>query len=296
MAAAPVDPHALHLRVGGELLGCAGLSDPGLADQQEELSLPPAGLVDRVSELPQLGFATHEDAAGQPVERVLVLVAPWLRRRWGCGRSGLELASRRDRVRGALLGSLREQPEHHLVERRGNLGAKLRGRHRGGAQVLADDRDRILAREGRLAGEHLVEKGAEGVEIRARTRAAAERLLGGQVRDGAHEGAVAAGTRLAALGEREAEVAETGAAVLPEPHVRGLQVAVDDSAAVRVLERAAHVGCDRERAADLETAILCLLQQRGDVPARHVRRDDVRPPLVLAALEHPDDVGMLPEP
>ena len=56
----------------------------------------------------------------------------------------------------------------------------------------------------------------------------------------------------ARLGGRQAEVAEPGVAVVVEPDVGGLQVAVDDAARVRVLERAGDVGGDLDRALDLE--------------------------------------------
>jgi hypothetical protein len=101
-------------------------------------------------------------------------------------------------------------------------------------QVLGDDRDRVVARERRLAGEHLVEEGAERVEVALRAGRLAQRLFRWQVSDRADQGPAAdSGAR---LGCRQAEVAESGVAVVVDPDVRGLQVAVDDPARVRVLE------------------------------------------------------------
>jgi hypothetical protein len=43
--------------------------------------------------------------------------------------------------------------------------------------MLGDDRDGVIARERRLAGEHLVEQGAEGVEVARRAGGIAQCLF-----------------------------------------------------------------------------------------------------------------------
>ena len=124
-----------------------------------------------------------------------------------------------------------------------------------------------LAGERRLAGEQLVEHRAERVEVRARVGAAAERLLGRQVGDRADEHPLDRRARAAIGGE--AEVAEPRRAVVAEPDVGGLEVAVDDPARVRVLERPADVDRDRDRALDLELAPGAVVEQS---PAGRRRR------------------------
>ena len=118
--------------------------------------------------------------------------------------------------------------------------------------MLADDRDGVVARERRLAGEHLVEQRSERVEVAPRPGGFAQRLLGREIGDRADQSA-AAHSR-AGLGGGQAEVAEPGAAVVVDPDVRRLQVAVHDPARVRVLEGAGDVSGDLGGARDLEMA------------------------------------------
>ena len=66
-----------------------------------------------------------------------------------------------------------------------------RGEIGGGVEVLADDRHHVVAEERWAAAEHLVEHRAERVEIRAWVRLATERLLGGEIGDGAEHRALA---------------------------------------------------------------------------------------------------------
>ncbi len=80
----------------------------------------------------------------------------------------------------------------------------------------------------------------------------AQGLLGRQVGDRADQGATA--QPRAALGGGQAEVPEPGGAVLVQPDVGGLQVAVDDVSRVRVLKRTADVAGDGDGALDLEAA------------------------------------------
>ncbi len=166
------------------------------------------------------------------------------------------------------------------------------GRDRVGVQVLADDRNRVVAREWGLPGEHLVEQGAEGVEVALRAGRLAERLLGREIGHGPHQRAPAdAG---APLRRCQAEVAEPGMPVVVEPDVRGLQVAMDDSARVRVLEGAGDVHRDLDRPRHLEPPPV-RGQQRLHVAPRHVFADDVGAARVLSGVMHPDHVGMVSE-
>ena len=106
---------------------------------------------------------------------------------------------------------------------------------------------RVVADERRPAGDQLVEHAAERVEVGARRRLAAERLLRRHVGDGADEHAVHRQARLLE-GDGEAEVADLRRAVGGEPDVAGLEVAVDDAVLVGVREPAADALRDLQRA------------------------------------------------
>ncbi len=294
VTAAPMDPRALHPGVGGQFLRRARLADPRLPDQQDQAAGSGSRLVDGGAQLAELLLAADEDAAGEAVEGVRLVLG----RGAGQGRGQvdrLELVADLGGVRGAVLRSLGEQPQDERLERRGHVGAQPRGRHWHRAQVLAHDRDGVVARERRLAGEHLVEKGTERVEVGARVGRPAQRLLGRQVGDGPDQGALALGAGAALAGQGEPEVAEPRALVLAQPHVRRLQVAVDDAAAVSVLERPADVDRDRHRPLELEPAALGGFEERGHVATRHVLGDDERPARVLAGFDDADDVRVLAE-
>ena len=142
------------------------------------------------------------------------------------------------RRRRALVRRLREQAQDQRLERLRALGVVPRRGDGRRVDVLADHADGVVAEERRPAGHHLVEHRAERVEVAARVGRAAERLLGRHVGDGADHHALHRHAR-AVEGDGEAEVAERGVAVGVEPDVAGLEVAVDDAAAVRVRERLA---------------------------------------------------------
>ena len=181
VAATPEHARSAHPGVGRELLGGPGLADPGIAGQHQHPALAGERVLEQRAHLLELSLAPDEDAAGESLERVLVR-GFGLPRPVGLGRR-LERPARGRGAGRPIVGRLGEQLEHHPVERRRDLGAMARGGDGVGAQVLADDRHRVLARERRFAGEQLVDQRPERVEVRARVRAAAERLLGRQVGD-----------------------------------------------------------------------------------------------------------------
>ena len=166
-AAAPVDPCAADARVGGELLGRPGLPDARLPHQQLQR---PSAAQRRVHRLAQ---PVELHARGRRRRR-----RPGSRGDWRGAASSSSFSSMASRIScraaaafaGRSSGLLASSASHGAVERLGDVGVVPRGRHRVGVQVLADDRDRVVAREGRLAGEHLVEQGAERIEIAARAR------------------------------------------------------------------------------------------------------------------------------
>jgi len=142
-----------------------------------------------------------------------------------------------------------------------------------------------------LAGEHLVEHDAEGVDVGARIGLAGV-LLGGHVVGGAHDdigpGEAAGGT---GGGAGEAEVGELGAPILGEEDIGGLDVAVDDALAVRELQGIANLAGDGEGLLGIESGPA---QDAAEVGAVHVFHDEIEVALAgLAEVVHGDDAAML---
>jgi hypothetical protein len=161
--------------------------------------------------------------------------------------------------------------------------------------VLLDDLRRREPREGRAAGDHVIERRAQRVDVRPTVEVGfAAALLGRGVAGAPDEEAVLREARgVVARGTREPQVEELGGAVGRDHDVRGFHVAVDEAAGVRVLEGLgdrARDGDDlllRERAA--------LLQALAEVLALYVfeRAEVAFAFLVIAELDAADDVRMV---
>ncbi len=130
-----------------------------------------------------------------------------------------------------------------MVWRWGTSGPRGLGNHPG------HDRLRRATGEGRLAGEHLVEHGAEGVDVGAGgDLPLAHRLLGTHVVRGAerHTGLGHPGVARLARRQRDSEVGHQRPAVVQED-VLGLDVPVNDLMAMRIVERRSHLRGDADR-------------------------------------------------
>ena len=152
------------------------------------------------------------------------------------------------------------------------------------------DRDLVLAGERNAAGQHLVEHDPQRVEVRLAGDRPPERLLGRDVVGRAQHPAVG-GQPL--LGQRagDAEVGDLGAALDVHEDVLGLDVAVDDRSLVRALQRARDLdrvggGLGDRQALAAPDALLERL-------ALDVLEDDELGSVVLAGIDHGDDVGVV---
>ena len=161
--------------------------------------------------------------------------------------------------------------------------------------MLRHDGDRIVAHEGRPPAHHLVQHGAESVEVGPRVRLAAERLLGRHVADGA-EDRPGRGQALKVERDREAEVSELGGPVVREPHVPRLHVTVHDAVTVGVVERAAYLLRDPHGLGHRQALARRAVQALREISARHVLEDQERPPVLVADVVDADDVRMIAEP
>ena len=112
---------------------------------------------------------------------------------------------------------------------------------------------------GRIAGQHLVHRHAERVDVRGEHRLAVE-LLRRHVRRAADDGRA---VRRDLEEARGAEVGDLQHVVLGDEHVGGPQVAMDHALAVRVVDGVADLAGEVERAIELERAL-----ERDDVLER----------------------------
>src|ERR1019366_9323334 len=113
------------------------------------------------------------------------------------------------------------------------------------------------------AGQHLVEDDAEREEVRPLVQGAAERLLGGEIVEGADDHAFARvppgpGRVARALGQElaEPEIEHLHATVRREHEVRGRDVPVQDAALVRDLQALERLNRDVEALRDREPSLI----------------------------------------
>ena len=142
---------------------------------------------------------------------------------------------------------------------------------------------------GHVADEHLVEHDAERVDVGLAVDVVAERLLGRHV-VGRAEHAPVGGQAVLVERAGDAEVGDLGRALAVDQHVLRLDVAVHDVVRVGAAERAGDLDRVGDRLVDRQAAHAAdaLLERL----ALDVLEDDVGAALVLAGVDHADDVRM----
>ena len=131
----------------------------------------------------------------------------------------------------------------------------------------------------------------ERVEVSARSRLLAPRLLGREVGRRAEHRPDLRDARLVG-GAGDAEIGELDHLGVGDEQIPGLDVAVDDPVAVGVVEAAARLGDDLHRLVHLEPTPVPQ-QLRARVPGHMLHHDEVLVlGLVEAEVEDLDDVGM----
>ena len=156
--------------------------------------------------------------------------------------------------------------------------------------MLERDRDRRFGVERNPPGEQLVEDDPNGVEIRRCADRVALRLLRGQVLRGAHDRACL--RHVGRTCPRDPEIGHLDVVgVVLDHHVVGLEVAVDDAAAVGEPRRLEDLDRDLDRTDRIERRLLAdhLLERAAGQVLHH----DVVGVVVGPAVIHADDVGVL---
>ena len=155
--------------------------------------------------------------------------------------------------------------------------------------MLDGDGNGVVALERESPRQHFVEHDARGVDVRARVRAVAPRLLGRHV---VHRAERLLRERVGGVGEAgDAEVSDLDAAVAKHHDVLRLDVAVDDVVTVGHGERLGNLGANLGNLLAVEGAVL--LDAALEVGAAQVLHDDVVRVAVLAPVIDRDDVRAL---
>ena len=100
------------------------------------------------------------------------------------------------------------------------------------------DRERILGVEGHASDQHFVEDDTKAIEIGAAIELLAAGLLGAHVVRRADHGTRPGHARRRVVGAGDAEIGQGRGAVITQQDVVGLDVAMDESLLLRVVDRA----------------------------------------------------------
>src|SRR5437870_5392081 len=181
--------------------------------------------------------------------------------------------------------------EQYGLERRVEARHEVAGQPRLSVGLGAHHCQRVGTGEWQVASEHLVEDGAEGIDVRARVAAPPADLLRRDVvrrADGGRE--AEPGEPPGRFVERDADADHLHLARGCDEDVLGLEVAVHDSLLVHVLQRLAELLRDGESARGGQRMLL--LHELAQALALHQLHRHVHPALV-AGLEELDDVGVI---
>src|SRR2546426_309465 len=169
--------------------------------------------------------------------------------------------------------------EHVGLERRVEPRHEVAGQPRLFVSLGAHHGQRVGTGERQVAGEHLVEDGAEGVDVGARVAAATADLLRrdvGRRADGGRE--AEPGDPPCRFVQRDAEIDDLHQPRRGDQDVLRLEVAMHDSVLVHVLQRLADLLRDGERASGGQRMLL--LHELAQALALHQLHRHVHPALV----------------
>ncbi len=175
------------------------------------------------------------------------------------------------------------------------LGHAVPQQAQGARRLLEAPGDHRLRRrpgEGRLAREHLVEHGAERVDVGARIDVVSvARLLGAHIRRRAHRHPRPGQLGVSPERARDAEVGHEGAAVFSEQQILGLDVPMDHPVLVGVLERACRLARDLQGIFDRQ--LVLAPQPVAERLALDKRHGEPQPSRRLTGIQDREDMRML---
>jgi hypothetical protein len=187
--------------------------------------------------------------------------------------------------------ALLERAIDHLGDPQRDVAPRVQHARRRLLDVLHRNGDEVLAWEGQLAGEQLVEDDAEGVDVRMRVDGLAARLLRSDVVGGPEDGSGLSHAVLDVERAGDPEVRHLGVPVAVQKDVLRFHVAVNEPALMGERKAASNLERDLESIADVKAAFAD--NQLLQVLAVDVLEDDVLPATLLAPVDHRHDVGML---
>jgi hypothetical protein len=196
------------------------------------------------------------------------------------------------RVAGVRL--LGERVRDHRVDLGWKLLHPLAGLRRWLVEVREDDRDVGIAHERHLAGEALEQHAAERVHIRAAVDRIASDLFGRDIGEGAEQTLRDVSGLQIVRARRDAEVCEIAVLTLLlriDQDVARLDVAVDETAGVRRVERRGDLRNQADRARRLEAAVAA--EHRAKIAPLDEAHRDVDVPIGLAGRIDRDHVRMV---
>ena len=191
----------------------------------------------------------------------------------------------------AVLGRLRQKPQDDVGDGRRQIGPQATNGRRGHGEVVVDELEGIADREGRLAGQQLVEGGPQGIEVGSPVQVAvhAPGLLGSDVRQGSLQGPKGAGPHplfVQARGQVEVdELQAPGLGVGDE--VRGVDILVDQALAVDAPQHARHLDGQLQEALRPQPSVIREGVQRGGVDVLQHQHQVVAHRQELDGPDHP---------
>ena len=176
-----------------------------------------------------------------------------------------------------------------LLETDRDAGVDLTGTLGGGLKLHERDRDGAVAVKGQSAREHLIEHDADGIDVGLAVGDVSSRLLGRDVVNRADR-LVGHGARRLVGKARDAEVGHLDGAVLQQHDVLRLDVAVNDAALMRVLQRLEDLGGEVQHVLPLDDTLTVDILLESD--AVDIFHDDILDHIAEADIIDLDDVRM----
>jgi hypothetical protein len=211
-----------------ELPNQAGLADPGLPGDEQHLLVAGDGAPPMPDGLAQFLLSSDQASAHDSIQQ----------RKLGgdtaIAQDPIEQAARLARRRRPVFWTLGEEGEDDGFEGRRQVGPPGARRNDRGVQVERNHRQRILGGERELAGNQFIQHDAQGIQVRPPVDGAAHRLFRSKVEDRPYDLAALGQARGHRLGQ--AEVHQFDLPAWRQKDVLGLQVAVDDSVLMGVIE------------------------------------------------------------